>query len=414
MTPITPSEFSHLMAPSAPYESPPIIAIATSGGPDSLALALLAHQWAKDQGGKAIALTVDHRLREGSTAEAHQVNVWLKARGMEHHTLTWERGPENAPPQTAIQAAGRKARYQILGQWCKEHGVKHLLTAHHAQDQLETFMIRLAKGSGLKGLTGIQGIVLTDFGRILRPLLTLDANRLKATLKAFNQPFLLDPSNENEGFTRVRWRQLLPSLSAEGLISATIQETLERLNHAQRLVDQHISNLLCQHVFLSPYGYARFNKEALKQSPEAFEEMLKRILATIGTKDYPVRRQALHRAIDAMKSEYSFTLGGCQILDKSKEWWIIREPAAIGEDIFVHHPGTYLWDGRFTVDVAENTPCRIAALGKEGIQALEKEAKKYLKNIPHVTLQTLPALWQEEKLIKDLPSFTFTPQHPLH
>lgn len=413
MTILTPLEFSQLMAPFAPFESPPTIAIATSGGPDSLALALLTHQWVKDQGGRAIALTVDHRLRKDSTAEAHQVKAWLDAKGMEHHILTWERDAENEPLQTAIQAAAREARYQMLAQWCKDHGVKHLLTAHHAQDQLETFMIRLAKGSGLKGLTSTQKEVLTNFGRILRPLLTLDANRLKATLKAFNQPFLLDPSNENEDFTRVRWRQLLPSLSAEGLTPMTIQETLERLNHAQRLVDQHISGLLYRHASLFPYGYAKLNKEALKESPEAFEEMLKRILATIGTKGYPVRRQALHRAMDAMASAHSLTLGGCQILDKPKEWWVTREPAAIGKDVPVHLPGAYLWDGRFTVEVSEGTPCRIAALGEEGIQALEADAKKHLKGIPHVTLQTLPALWRGEKLLGLPSAYAFTPRFPL-
>ena len=411
--PLTPSEFSHLMMPFAPFESPPTIAIATSGGPDSLALALLAHQWAKDQGGRAIAITVDHRLREDSTAEAHQVKAWLDIRGMEHHILTWERGPENESLQTAIQAAAREARYQILGHWCKEHGVKHLLTAHHAQDQLETFMIRLAKGSGLKGLTSTQREVLTNFGRILRPLLTLDINRLKATLKAFNQPFLLDPSNENEDFTRVRWRQLLPSLSAEGLTPMTIQETFARLNHAQRLIDQHISSLLHQHASLSPYGYAIFNKGAFHESPEAFEEMLKRILATIGTKDYPVRRQALHRAMTNMKSGHSLTLGGCQILDKPQECWVTREPAAIRKDVLVHQPGTYLWDDRFTVEVSEDVPCRIAALGEEGIQQLETEAKKHLKDIPHVVLQTLPALWQGKKLLGLSSTYTFTPHFPL-
>ena len=413
MSTLTPSEFSHLMAPFAPFESPPTIAIATSGGPDSLALALLAHQWAKYLGGKVIALTVDHRLREGSTAEAHQVKAWLEARGIEHHILTWERGAKNKPLQTAIQAAAREARYQMLGQWCKDHGVKHLLTAHHAQDQLETFMIRLAKGSGLKGLTSTQKVVRTDFGRILRPLLTLDASPLKATLKQLNQPFIQDPSNENEDFTRVRWRQLLPTLGAEGLTPTTIQETLERLNHAQRLVDQHISSLLHQHVSLSPHGYATFHKAALKESPEAFEEMLKRILATIGTRNYPVRRQALHRAMEAMKLGHSLTLGGCQIIHKTKEFWIVREPAAVGEDILVNQPGLYLWDHRFKIEVCEGIPCRIAALGEEGTQKLAAETKKNVEDIPHIVLQTLPALWQNEKLLGLLSGYTFTPHFPL-
>ncbi|MGV8948311.1 MAG: tRNA lysidine(34) synthetase TilS [Candidatus Paracaedibacter sp.] len=413
MSTLTPLEFSHLMASFGSFEPPPTLAIATSGGPDSLALALLAHQWAINQGGKAFAITVDHLLREDSTAEAHQVKAWLETRGIEHHILTWQRDDKNEPLQTAIQATAREARYQMLGQWCKDHGIKHLLTAHHAQDQLETFMIRLAKGSGLKGLTSTQGEVLTNFGRILRPLLSLDANRLKATLKAFNQPFLLDPSNENEDFARVRWRQLLPSLSAEGLTPMTIQETLARLNHAQRLVDQHISDLLHEHVSLSFYGYATLKKEALKESPEAFEEMLKRILATIGTRDYPVRRQAIHRAIEAMNAGQSFTLGGCQIIHKTNEFWIVREPAAVGENIPVKQPGIYLWDHRFRVDVSEGVPCRIAALREGGIQKLGAEAKQSVEHIPYIVMQTLPALWQEEKLLELSSAYTFTPHFPL-
>lgn len=408
---LTPSEFSHLMAPFAPFESPPTVAVATSGGPDSLALALLAHQWAKDLGGKAIALTVDHRLRRSSTAEAHQVKAWLEARGMEHHILTWER--ESKPLQTAIQATAREARYQMLSQWCKDHGVKHLLTAHHAQDQLETFMIRLSKGSGLKGLTGTQKIVPTGFGRILRPLLTIDPNDLKATLKHLNQPFIQDPSNENEDFTRVRWRRLLPALGAEGLTPTTLQETLERLNHAQRLIDQYISSLLRQYVSLSPHGYAIFNKEGLQESPEAFEEMLKRILATIGTRDYPVRRQALHRAMGAMHAGQSFTLAGCQIIHKTKEFWVVREPAAMEEDILVTQPGAYLWDHRFLVNVSKDIPCRIAALREKGIQTLGADAKKNLEAIPHIVLQTLPALWREEELLNLSSAYTFTPHSPL-
>ncbi len=90
MTPITLSEFNALMRPFAPFESSPVLAVAVSGGSDSMALALLAHAWAKDQGGRAIGLTVDHQLREASTAETSQVKAWLEAVGMEHHILTWK------------------------------------------------------------------------------------------------------------------------------------------------------------------------------------------------------------------------------------------------------------------------------------------------------------------------------------
>jgi len=158
---------------------------------------------------------------------------------------------------------------------------------------------------------------------------------------------------------------------------------------------------------LSPYGYAILKKEAQKESPEAFEEILKRSLATIGTRNYPVRRHALHRAMNTLKSGKSMTLGGCQILDKAKNWWITREPAGIGADILAKEPGIYLWDDRFTVEIKKNTPCRIAAMGENGIQQLGDEIRACFKNIPHVVLQTLPTLWQGEKLIDPMPSFTF-------
>jgi tRNA(Ile)-lysidine synthase len=411
--PISAAEFSKLMAPFAPFESPPILAVATSGGADSMALALLCHQWAASQGGKAIAITVDHKLREDSTEEALCVAQWLYNKGIEHHILTWERPEDEELLTTAIQESAREARYQLLGKWCIDHNVKHLLTAHHSQDQLETFLIRLAKGSGLKGLTSTQDQVKTPYGRLLRPLLKIDPNRLRATLKEFNQPFIQDPSNENEHFTRIRWRQLLPSLAAEGLTPTTFQESLDRLNHSQRLNDQYITLLIKQYSTLSPYGYAILKKEALQETSEAFEEVLKMLLTVIRTHRYPIRRQALHRAIRALTQDKSITLGGCQIINKAAEWWIVREPAAIRKDVTVNKPGSYLWDGRFTIEVTQNVPCHISALGEAGIQQLDDDVKKHYREIPHVVLQSLPALWKGGELIDPRPAFKLTPHYEI-
>lgn len=403
-------EFKHLMNRFAPFESSPVIAVATSGGPDSLALTLLAHQWAQDQGGKAIALTVDHQLRPESTEEAHKVKGWLQEKNINHHILTWQRSPEEKIPQTALQATAREARYHLLGQWCKDNGIKHLLTGHHSQDQLETFMIRLAKGSGLKGLTGIQDEISTPFGRLLRPLLTIESQNLKETLNEFGQPFIEDPSNNNQDFARIRWRKLLPILAAEGLTSKSFKETLERLRHSQRLIDQFISTRLQHHVTFSPYGYIILQKTIGHESEEVFEEILKRIFTLIGTKNYPVRRQALHRAMATLMAEKSMTLAGCQIVNKTNEWWITREPAAVGPPIFVNVPGTYHWDDRFIIEVDAKIPCRIDTLGN-GLNQLDEESKEQLKLIPSLILQTLPALWQGKNLVDPRPSYSFSPSH---
>lgn len=405
MSALTSHEFTALMADIGGFEACPILAIATSGGPDSLALTLLAHQWAQDQGGKIVALTVDHRLREASTTEAHQVASWLKDRGIDHHILTWK---QDQKPTSALQATARKARYDLLSQWCQGHGIKYLLTAHHAEDQLETFLIRLAKGSGLKGLTSIQKSVPTPFGRLLRPLLTVEASRLKKTLQSFQQPFFLDPSNENTDFTRVRWRKLLPLLAEEGLTSASLQETLSRLDHTQRLIDQHITSLFQKHVTFSPYGYATLSHETLFETPEALEEILKNLFAAMGTRTYPVRRHALHRALEAMKKNQSFTLSGCQILHKPKAWQIIREPSAVQKELFIPQPGSYIWDHRFIVEVSEHTPCTIASLGIKGARQLKEKHANLFQKVPSRVLQTLPALWKEGLLIDVFPSYTFT------
>ncbi|MBM3467944.1 MAG: tRNA lysidine(34) synthetase TilS [Alphaproteobacteria bacterium] len=408
------AEFETLMAAFSSFETPPIIAVATSGGPDSLALALLAHQWATARGGKAIALTVDHQLRKESRQEAEQVKAWMTSHAIEHHILTWVRLDDQKKLESAIQATARQVRYQLLGDWCKENETKYLLTAHHAQDQLETFMIRLAKGSGLKGLTGIQAEVRTDFGRILRPLLQIDPECLKETLRTLKQDFIQDPSNENRDFTRIRWRKLLPSLAGEGLTPTSLQETLERLNDAQKLIDQYMDIVLSRYICVYPQGYATLQKDIFQESVEGVEEAFKRILATIGTRNYPVRRKALREAIEALKTGKSMTLGGCQIINKEKEWLIVREPVAVGIDVEVERPGTYLWDERFKVDVPlEAAPCRIASLGDFGVQNLNAILKKSL-NVPSIVLKTLPALWKGEELFHPLPSYTFTPRYPLN
>ena len=152
---VGPDEFAAAMALLAPFEPAPLVAVAVSGGPDSLALALLAARWAASRGGRAVALTVDHHLRPESTGEALQVGRWLADRGIAHAVLDW-----SPPPVLAgdIQAAARDARYAMLEAWCREAGALHLLVAHHAEDQAETLLLRLGRGSGLAGLAAMPAV----------------------------------------------------------------------------------------------------------------------------------------------------------------------------------------------------------------------------------------------------------------
>src|SRR5512144_1702125 len=151
----------------APFESSPHLAVAVSGGADSMALGLLAHDWAVARGGRVTALTVDHGLRPASAKEAAVVGSWMSACGIEHHVLRW-RGEK---PASAVQNAARIARYRLLCEWCRQANVMHLLLGHHSGDQSETILHRLVRGSGIFGLAGISPLVETSEVRLLRPLL---------------------------------------------------------------------------------------------------------------------------------------------------------------------------------------------------------------------------------------------------
>ncbi|MBF0335348.1 MAG: tRNA lysidine(34) synthetase TilS, partial [Alphaproteobacteria bacterium] len=199
-------EFAGLMARLGPFEPRPAIAVALSGGADSMALALLADRWAAARGGVAHALTVDHRLRPESGAEAAQVAAWMASLGIGHHILA--RMGER--PVGDLQAAARAARHALLEDWCRARGVPHLLLAHHREDQAETLLLRLARGSGLDGLAAMAPIAERPFARLLRPLLDVPRARLEATLERAGQSWIDDPSNADRAYARVRLRGLMP------------------------------------------------------------------------------------------------------------------------------------------------------------------------------------------------------------
>lgn len=196
------THFSATLSGIGYFEKKPTLAVAVSGGADSMALLLLANSWAKERGGRAVALTVDHGLRTESASEARQVGTWCKAHGIEHHVLEWK----SPKPSSAIQAKARDARYALLTAWCREHKLLHLLTAHHLSDQAETLLLRMARGSFIEGLSCMPAVSFRDGVRLLRPLLDVTKSELVDFLGAKNQRWIEDPSNRNPHYTRNRIR----------------------------------------------------------------------------------------------------------------------------------------------------------------------------------------------------------------
>jgi tRNA(Ile)-lysidine synthase len=213
----------------APLEKAGKLLLAVSGGPDSVALMLLAGHWSGCHAVPIEVATIEHGLRDDSRQEAEQVAAWARALGLAHHILSWD----GDKPRTRIQERAREVRYRLLERCADYVGADHIVTAHHADDQAETVLLRLTRGSGPAGLAGMAAFAQLQNVRLARPLLGVAKADLVAHCEAVGQPFLRDPSNENPAFARTRLRRLGDILGTEGLDHAALLRLARRAAQAE-------------------------------------------------------------------------------------------------------------------------------------------------------------------------------------
>ncbi|HEY0233961.1 MAG TPA: tRNA lysidine(34) synthetase TilS [Afipia sp.] len=219
----------------ADVKSSPVLILAVSGGPDSTALLYLAARWrrALKSGPELIAATVDHGLRAEAAREAQGVKRLASILGIAHRTLKWR----GVKPKTGIPAAARAARYELLAQAARKTRASAILTAHTQDDQAETVLMRLSRGSGIAGLGAMARHTQREGVALLRPLLDIPKERLIATLKKAKIDYVLDPTNLDPAFTRPRLRELMPSLAAEGADARNLVRLAARLSRANAALD---------------------------------------------------------------------------------------------------------------------------------------------------------------------------------
>jgi tRNA(Ile)-lysidine synthase len=318
--PVSASEFAALLAAFAPFEAHPQLAVAVSGGRDSLALALLAHEWAGARAGRVVALIVDHGLRAESADEARATRERLAGHGIATETLAWV----GEKPSTRLQQAAREARYRLLFEACRRHGFLHLMTAHHADDQAETLAMRAARSSGPDGLAGMAALVEHRDLRLLRPLLGVPRRRLTATIEDRGVDWIDDPSNEDRRFERVRVRQDGPPGIRRDAGRAVRDRVLAET--ALGVLEVGSEGIALDHLIVS----------GLRK--EITERLLSRVVQAIGGLDYPPRRERLGRAVTRLSLDpqrgksgksQDFTLSGCQLMlrrdpDTRRLRWIVR------------------------------------------------------------------------------------------
>ncbi|UWU94020.1 tRNA lysidine(34) synthetase TilS [Bradyrhizobium sp. CB1015] len=213
----------------------PALVLAVSGGPDSVALMWLAARWQRSlaRGPQITVVTIDHGLRREAAREAREVKRLAAALGLPHRTLRW-RGEK---PKTGLPAAAREARYRLLAQAARAAGASHVLTAHTRDDQAETVLMRLFRGSGLAGLSAMAPFIARDGIVLARPFLDVAKSQLIATLRRAKIGFAEDPTNRDTAFTRPRLRALLPLLATEGGDARNLARLAARLARANAAVE---------------------------------------------------------------------------------------------------------------------------------------------------------------------------------
>jgi tRNA(Ile)-lysidine synthase len=405
--PLSESDFNTLMTSFVPFEHAPVIAVGVSGGPDSLALVYLVDRWACNHGGRAVGLTLDHGLRDQSAAEAAQVGRWLDGRGIEHHTLNWI----GDKPTSAIQETARGVRREMLLSWCRDAGIVHLALAHHADDQAETYVMRLAHGSGPDGLAGMASVTESSHARIIRPLLRTPKSRLVATVSAMGHSWINDPSNDQDAFERIRVRKALAAMEETGAGLRPISRVMNDYATQRHELDAVTAHLVMHGTTFHAAGYAMIDLNDLwANGPVLGVRALSRVLMAIGGRHYAPARQSVVRLYEKLKTNgpgKSRTLGGCRLIPMNGGCLVCREQRNLPGERVVTSSGKIKWDNRFQLDLVADAlnpvsgDLTIRPLGKNGWCDLVAEAPGIRPcSVPEPARYSLPALYHNDAIVQ--------------
>ncbi|WP_141261089.1 tRNA lysidine(34) synthetase TilS [Komagataeibacter diospyri] len=374
---VNPSHFSAMMVALGPWPGQGVpVAVAVSGGADSMALAILARQWRRD----VVALVVDHGLRAESRSEAVQTLARLSTLGIPGLLLSLTglvRGPRMAE-------RARRMRYQALFAACREIGALDLLVAHHAGDQAETVMMRRRAASGNDGLAAMAAEIPVTDVRLVRPLLGIPKSALYATVRAAGVAWVEDPSNHDLRTERARARQ---ALAHDGVHAAQLLAGARHAGAGRMARDAADARWLAAH--------ARFHCGGWVVLPAglASARLLSALIGVIGGRDYPPGREAVERLAHTPRPA---TLAGAAIIPwRDGQWIIAREESALAPPIPAR--AGIIWDRRFVLRTHAVMPGW--TMGAAGAVASWWPAGRSRSIWPARVLRTLPALWHDGRVM---------------
>jgi len=352
------------------------IGVALSGGGDSTALLHLCLR----AGFRVEAVTVDHRLRAESAAEAAMVAEGCRRLGIAHEVRVWDHGEVRGN----LMDAARRARMGLIRDWAASRGISTVALGHTRDDQAETVLMGLGRGAGLAGLSGMRRE--WEEGRLwfYRPLLAVGREELRDWLRAHGIGWIDDPTNENERFTRVKARKALAALAPLGITAERLAGVAGHLARAQATLDLMVA-AVSESLVEEQAGALRLDKGFHEQPVEVKRQVVLACLAWLSGGDYPPRADAVRQLMSAMDAGRDATLAGCRF----RRGWLMREPRAVGGPV----PVGQLWDGRWIVTGPD---AQVRALGAEGLAQVKDWRNSTL---PREVLLVSPAVWRGDTLL---------------
>lgn len=361
------------------------IGLALSGGGDSMAMAALAAHWAGTLGVTLHACSVDHGLRPEAADEVELARRFCVDAGISHSVERWDHGRIDGN----LQHAARQARYDLLERWAGRNGITHVALGHTQDDQAETLLLRLARGSGVDGLSAMRPARVSHGVTWLRPMLWIGRAELRAFLVTRGIEWADDPSNDDPRFDRIKTRQMMPKLGQLGLTRARIVETAQHMTRARDALN-HLAARAADEVVISlEAGTVAFDAAALRSLPDdTITRLVAHALSFVSRAPYRPRYDTLIRALDAPKS----TLHGCVMQQGAGRVLISRELNACEGAV---EPGA-TWDGRWDVEGPFETRMQVAALGTAGLSCCADWRET---GLPRDALLPTPAVWRGADLI---------------
>lgn len=382
------------------------LAVAVSGGADSLCLMLLLSEWRSRQAwsGQLEVLCVDHGLRPESADEADLVAGRARDLGLDCKVLAWD-GPK---PAANRQEAARRARYRLMANRMRATGAEALLLAHHRDDQAETFLDRLTRGSGVAGLSamaadepdGPEGL------RLLRPLLSVSKRELEAGLRARGWTWCVDPSNTDPGYKRSRLRTVLPQLAGEGLTAERLVRTAENMARADAALAAVVGDLARTHLVEHPAGPLRLDRALFRGLPEELRLRLLSLMMSRVTGHLQRPRLRNLSGLDRVlcgPRPCRLTLCGAMFDGQAQVLFCWKEPGRRPPETLPGPSGRGTWDGRYRFAAPVPPDAEAAGtlrLGPLLAAPLASKQVDWPKGWPKAAFHCAPVVWAQEQVLQ--------------